>query len=133
MMALLGRLIGGRRGSGEAAAQKLTVRQADLARDADSLLVRNSLEEVSLGRLARLLGVTAPHLARCYRAATGRTLHERLTSLRMANAMDRLAKGSVDLTELALDLGFSSHSHFTAAFRQHVGMPPRAYRAYCSA
>jgi AraC family transcriptional regulator len=30
------------------------------------------------------------------------------------------------LTSLALDLGFSSHSHFTRAFREFYGCPPSA-------
>ena len=33
-----------------------------------------------------------------------------------------------DLTALALDLGFSSHSHFTAAFRRAFGRPPAEFR-----
>ena len=112
---------------------RLSTRRQALARKADELLIHECLEEaVSLSGLARQLGVTGPHLARCYRAATGRTLHSRLTSLRIASAIRRLAEGAADLTDLALDLGYTSHSHFTAAFRQQVGMPPSAFRALCA-
>jgi AraC-like DNA-binding protein len=37
------------------------------------------------------------------------------------------------LTELALDLGYSSHSHFTDAFRREFGVSPAAFRAGASA
>jgi AraC-like DNA-binding protein len=33
-----------------------------------------------------------------------------------------------DLTRLSLDLGFSSHSHFTAAFRQAYGRTPAEFQ-----
>jgi AraC family transcriptional regulator len=35
----------------------------------------------------------------------------------------------MDLTELSVTLGYSSHSHFTAAFRRHYGIPPSLLRA----
>jgi len=38
------------------------------------------------------------------------------------------AGGEEDLTSLALDLGFSSHSHLTDAFRKEFGNPPSAMR-----
>ena len=47
-----------------------------------------------------------------------------LRRLRTRLASDRLARGPVDLTDLALDLGFCDHSHFTNAFRRELGVPP---------
>jgi AraC-like DNA-binding protein len=52
-----------------------------------------------------------------------------LTRLRAALAADRLRAGDADLTRLALDLGFSDHSHFTHAFRDEWGLSPSALRA----
>jgi AraC-like DNA-binding protein len=47
----------------------------------------------------------------------------------LRRALDRIADGCTDLTGLALDLGFSSHSHFTATFRKHLGITPEAVRS----
>jgi AraC-like DNA-binding protein len=47
--------------------------------------------------------------------------------LRLARALD-LLEGDVDLSSLAQDLGFSSHSHFAAAFRQAYGRTPSEFR-----
>jgi AraC-like DNA-binding protein len=47
--------------------------------------------------------------------------------LRLARSLDLLADHE-DLTGLALNLGFSSHSHFTAAFRQTYGRSPSAFK-----
>jgi AraC family transcriptional regulator len=43
-------------------------------------------------------------------------------------ALERLAEPGVDLIDIALDLGFSSHSHFTECFRRNFGKTPSAVR-----
>jgi len=48
--------------------------------------------------------------------------------LRLQEAALALAEGAEDLSGLALDLGFSSHSHFAQAFRTHFGAPPSHFR-----
>jgi AraC-like DNA-binding protein len=47
--------------------------------------------------------------------------------LRLTRALDLLARCD-DLTRLSLDLGFSSHSHFTSAFRRAYGCTPAYFR-----
>jgi AraC-like DNA-binding protein len=43
-------------------------------------------------------------------------------------ALPRATEPRASLTELALDLGFSSHSHLTAAFHREFGVPPSEAR-----
>jgi AraC-like DNA-binding protein len=50
-----------------------------------------------------------------------------VTQLRLARALVELPY-STDITSLALDLGFSSHSHFTLAFRSAFGCTPSEFR-----
>jgi AraC-like DNA-binding protein len=49
--------------------------------------------------------------------------------LRLRASLEAIAERSLDLTSVALDHGFSSHSHFTAAFRREWGMTPSDWRA----
>ena len=51
--------------------------------------------------------------------------------LRLARALDLLGRYH-DLTSLSMDLGFSSHSHFSAAFRQAYGRTPREFQGSVS-
>jgi AraC-like DNA-binding protein len=60
-----------------------------------------------------------------FRDETGVTIHRYLNRLRLREALGPIADGSVDLGDLAFTLGFSSHSHFTAAFRKEFGLSPR--------
>jgi len=55
-------------------------------------------------------------------------VHQYQQRARLARALDLLLETERELTEVALDLGFSSHSHFTAVFRRMVGLSPGTFR-----
>lgn len=69
------------------------------------------------------------HLCRAFRRLTGMTITTFRHSLRVRLALDRLRDRAADLTDLALDLGYASHSHFTNVFRRHTGVTPSQFRA----
>lgn len=81
-------------------------------------------EPHSLESIGKSVHSSPFHLARQFRRVTGSSIHQYLTSLRMAAALDRLADGEEDLARLALDLGFANHSHFSACFRRTFGFSP---------
>lgn len=99
---------------------------ADLADAARAALARGYTRSWSLAAVAAALSVSPYHLARVFRRHTGWSLHGYRTELRMRTALERLEDPRVDLVDLALSLGFSSHSHFTEAFRRAYGSPPSA-------
>lgn len=102
-------------------------RQADQAVHTREILARRFDRPASLEALARQVGVSAFHLCRLFRRHTGMTLHAYRSELRLRHALDHLVDRRRDLTRIALDLGFSSHSHFTAAFRRAFGMTPSSF------
>jgi AraC family transcriptional regulator len=91
------------------------------------VLARRFRDKLSLGELARAVFSSPFHLARIFRRETGLSLHRHLTRLRLRHALEHLADGKPDLTMLALDLGFSSHAHFTHAFRNEFGYAPSEF------
>lgn len=95
-----------------------------LVPDIAALVASRYRQKLSVGRIAQELRVSPFHLCRSFRAATGTTIHRYLTTLRMNEAAQRLWCYRNHLTELALDLGYSSHSHFSATFRQFFGITP---------
>ena len=100
----------------------------DLARACCELLGRRFAEPLMLSDIAGTLGVSPFHLCRIFRRATGATLHAHRNQLRLRTALERLETADDDLTQVALDLGYSSHSHFTSSFRLLFGVPPSAIR-----
>jgi AraC-like DNA-binding protein len=97
-----------------------------LTEDARHQLAARLGERVTLDAVAQACGASPFHLCRVFRAVTGDTLHRHLTRLRLRAALLQLDDRCDDLTGLALSLGFSSHSHFTAAFRREYGVTPSA-------
>jgi AraC-like DNA-binding protein len=81
----------------------------------------------TLGEIAAEIGVSPVYLTQVFAKVEGIPLYKYQLRLRLARALDLL--GSYDsLTTLALDLGFSSHSHFSAAFRQLYGRTPAEFQ-----
>ncbi len=68
------------------------------------------------------------HLARAFRKHTGHSLHSYRTHLRMGMALERMHEGEGNLSHIAVDLGYASHSHFGNVFRRHFGLTPRQLR-----
>jgi AraC-like DNA-binding protein len=104
------------------------VDHAELAEAVKTELVGRLGERITLDEIARSLDTSPFHLARVFRAQTGMPVHRYLTGLRLRTALDRLEQGADDLTALALELNFSSHSHFTDAFRREFGCTPSEAR-----
>jgi AraC-like DNA-binding protein len=100
----------------------------ELAEETRRILGQVYRRRVQLTELAASVGVNPYHLCRVFREQVGVTVYRYMMLLRVRSAMEALLEGAHDLTGLALDLGFSSHSHFTFTFRREVGVPPSRFR-----
>ncbi len=85
-------------------------------------------QNLSLEQIAAYLNYSPYHLCRIFHKHTGRSIHQYLKELRLRTALEYVTQANNDLTHLALKIGFSSHSHFTEAFRKTFGIPPSALR-----
>ena len=83
----------------------------------------------SLAEIAAEIGGSPVYLTQAFQQVEGLPLYRYHLRLRLARALDLVAQHD-DLSALALDLGFSSHSHFTAAFKQAYGRSPTAFRQF---
>jgi AraC family transcriptional regulator len=82
----------------------------------------------TLSEIAAEVGGSPVYLTQVFQQVEGLPLYRYQLRLRLARALDLLGDYD-DLTALGLDLGFSSHSHFTAAFRELYGRTPSEFRA----
>jgi AraC-like DNA-binding protein len=119
---------GSQRPSGRRAHLPGEARSRRLAQAARAELDARFTDSLSLSQLASLLGASSFRLCRAFRRETGTTVHAHLTQLRLRASLERLAEGEPDITRLAVDLGFSSHSHFTFCFRRAFGLTPSGAR-----
>ena len=113
------------------------VARRSTARDAvaDALVRRcRALMEANMGRpfnvadLVASLGVSRRTLETRFRAATGRSLNDEITELRIRRAKTMLAKSALPQSAIAAACGFCDASHLNVIFRRHCGAPPSAFR-----
>jgi AraC-like DNA-binding protein len=81
----------------------------------------------TLTEIAAQVGASPVYLTQVFRKVEGIPLYGYQLRLRLARALDLLDQYQ-DLAALALDLGFSSHSHFSAAFRRAYGRTPSQFQ-----
>ena len=81
----------------------------------------------TLAEIAAEVGVSPVYLTQVFQQVEAMPLYRYQLRLRLARALDLLGQYD-DLTTLGLDLGFSSHSHFSSAFRQAYGRTPAEFQ-----
>jgi AraC family transcriptional regulator len=111
-------------------APSATVGRQKLVDRAKLVLSSDLMRRWTLAEISRELRVSPVYLTQVFQQVEGLPLYRYQLQLRLARALDLLARYD-DLTTLALDLGFSSHSHLSATFRRVYGCSPSAFR--CSA
>ncbi|MCX6896764.1 MAG: AraC family transcriptional regulator [Verrucomicrobia bacterium] len=91
------------------------------------LLKQNLAEPPALEELGRKVGCSHFYLSRIFSAQTGLTITQYLRKLRMERAAELLRAGEHNVTEVSLEVGYSSLSHFSAAFHETFGCCPGLY------
>lgn len=87
----------------------------------------------SVAKLAKVANLSPFHLCRVFRQIVGTSVYDYVLQERLARALDAVVDGGDDLTAIALDAGFASHSHFTSRFRTFFGCTPSALRRAATA
>jgi|SRR6185312_340599 len=87
-------------------------------------------EPISLNEIAHAVQVSGAYLTDAFTRTEGVPLCRYRVRLRLNRALVDLPCCD-DITKLALDLGFSSHAHFSNAFKSLYGLSPSAFRAGC--
>ncbi len=87
-------------------------------------------DDLDLVTVAEAVGSSPFHLSRIFKRATGRSITDYRTALRVRFAIDRLASGDDDLSRLAVEAGFYDHAHMTSTFRRRLGSPPSHLRVW---
>ena len=96
------------------------------ARDA---MDRDYAKPLDIATLARIAYVSEAHFIRTFRATFGETPHRYLQRRRVERAMFLLRETDREVSEICLDVGFTSLGTFGRTFQRIVGQSPTAYRS----
>ncbi|UNK16152.1 response regulator [Paenibacillus sp. N3/727] len=88
----------------------------------------NLSADVSLTSIADEVHFNPSYLSRYYKQMTGRNLQEYIQSTKLKVAIQLMEDKSLKLNEIAMQVGFDSHSYFTTFFKKKMGVSPLEYR-----
>jgi len=100
---------------------------SERAQRVSAILKANLTDPPPLQELGRLVGCSQFHLSRIFTQETGKTISAHLRDLRMEKAAQLLLAGEMKITQIALEVGYSSPSHFTTVFRETFDCCPGLY------
>lgn len=91
-------------------------------------ILRNNLAEPpTLEALGKQVGCSSFYLSRIFSQEMGQTISQYLRQLRMEKAAELLRAGKLNVTQVAMEVGYSSSSHFSVAFHEAFGCCPGLY------
>ena len=92
-----------------------------------AILKSNMAEPPALDALGKQVGCSPFYLSRIFSQQMGRTISQFLRQLRMEKAAELLREGRMNVTQVAMEVGYSSSSHFSVAFHETFGCCPGLY------
>ena len=95
------------------------------ARDA---MDRSFAEPLDVRTVAAVAHVSGAHFSRSFREVFGETPHRYLQRRRVERSMFLLRETDRSVTDICLDVGFTSLGTFSRMFREIVGETPSGYR-----
>lgn len=88
-------------------------------------------DDIALRDLAQLVDMSPFHFSRLFKRSMQVTPHQYLLQQRVEQAKQLLKQTELSIMDIALQCGFSSHSHLGKLFRQQTGVTPKIYRINC--
>ena len=88
----------------------------------------NLATHLSLEDIAQTVGLSPGHFARKFRHSVGQSLGRFMNTRRVGMSFAMLREDTATLANIAIDLGFSSQSHYTRLFSSLTGIAPRQFR-----
>jgi AraC-like DNA-binding protein len=105
-----------------------TAAQQELVTNAKRYISNHPTQRIRLADVGQALGVSPVYVTDVFRQVEGVPLYQYALRKRLERAVRLLPGYHADLSTLALELDFASHSHFTTAFGQAFGCTPAVFR-----
>ncbi len=85
-------------------------------------------EKITLDQLAKITGQTSKRFLSDFTQTAGKTPIRFVIGRRISKAQSLLSCTAIDITDIAMMTGFSSHAHLTSTFKNLIGVSPSQYR-----
>jgi AraC-like DNA-binding protein len=96
-------------------------------RKAKEIVIANMAEPPTLPDLAQEIGLSLKRLKEGFKQVYGDSVYSFLFDYKMEHARRLLESGQYNVNEIGLKIGYSTSSHFIAAFKKKYGTTPKKY------
>ncbi|NJL64579.1 MAG: helix-turn-helix transcriptional regulator [Methylacidiphilales bacterium] len=86
-------------------------------------------QNLSLMQIAKVINISPTYFASLFKRTTGIAPHQYIIQQRVEKAKSLLSKTDLSIKEIALEVGFSNHSHLTQQFKCLTGITPKQVRS----
>lgn len=97
-------------------------------KQAQQYIFENYGNKINLEDISKTAGISSRQLSRLFYNEFGMNVQDYIIILRITKARDLLENSSMNITQIAYSLGFSSSDYFTSFFKKHESISPKAYR-----
>ena len=94
---------------------------------AKDVILKDIKNPPSLIELSKIIDLSLKNLKKGFKEIYGKPVYKYLFDFKMERAKQLLSNGNLNVNEVSYDLGYSSSSHFIAAFKKKFGITPRTY------
>ena len=109
--------------------EKKNTKQLEMVKIAVSYVKDNFYKpEISTECVSDIVGLTPGYFGKLFSEYMGKSLNEYIVELRMIKAGELLKNSEVSVNDVAIDVGYTNQSYFTATFKKHFGVTPNQYK-----
>ena len=112
----------------EKIAEQTRSTNAYLVEQVQNYLFQHMNENITLSDLGEIFGINYSSLSNIFSSATGQTIIEYLTFIRILHAKELLINTDKKIYEICSEIGYTEPKYFIKRFRQIVGVTPKEYR-----
>ncbi len=85
-------------------------------------------QDIALGDLAAIAGLSVSHFKSLFRESVGLPAHQYLIRRRVERAKSLIAEGKLSISQIAFETGFAHQSHLAHHMRRVLGISPKVLR-----
>ena len=93
-----------------------------------SFLANHYKENIDLNEISSIVAMNSSSFCRYFKERSGKTFMEYLLDLRIGHACKLLIENKIDITQISIECGFNTITHFNRIFKRNTGLTPSEYK-----